>query len=457
MNDPFRPLRFGAFVSAAASLLLLAACTDTSSAPVGAEETVRVTLAPSLASAGLSPQGISGNLVISDVLVFVRDASTGGPSTAPDCFVVASDGTVDGIGATTADCAFSIWDGSSVTPRTLQLPPRDSAGDPIPYDFFLNVRSELLGTTAQLTNAFAFEAIPELTTATTLGFEGLTSLLDNAFFRTYAPNDVAECPPFDLEVEPGETVTLYLFPFGFGTGAEICFGGGVNVREPLVPFADFGIGPATVELDDADVTTSALLSTSKRGLQIEVPSNAAPEQKVSVSLPVNGFDAINVTDYDPQSGTGPLVDGMEFNGVIAAQNLEVIEPPVAGDVDPDLTAPELVEATVGGVPPFIRAYIGGTTDLTEADRFDVFWGVVDVPTGPAPSGADRDPGDLDDDGTLDSVRIQEYLCYDFTGFELQDVTLTLYVTDPTGNQSAPFEIIYSVPFGYSGPSSQYCA
>jgi len=454
MNDPFRPLRFGAFVLAAASLLLLAACQETVGSPGGESETVAVTLAPSLASAGLSPQGISGDLVVSDVLVFVRDASTGGPSTAPDCFVVASDGTVDGIGATTADCAFSIWDGSSVTPRTLQLPPRDSAGEPIPYDFFLNVRSELIGTTIEVTNAFASEAIPELTTATTLGFEGLTSRLDNAFFRTYDPNDVAECPPFDVEVEPGETVTLYLFPFGFGTGAEICFGGGVNLQDPLVPFGDFGIGPATVELGDEDVTTSALLSTSKRGLQFAVPSTAAPGQTVSVSLPVNGFDAINVADYDPQSGTGPLVDGMAFNGVTASQTLQVVEPPVATEVAPDLTAPEVVEATVGGVSPFVRAYIGGTTDLAEADRFDVFWGVVDVPTAPAPSG--RDPGDLDGDGTLDSVRIQEYLCYDFTGFELQNVTLTLYVTDPTGNQSAPYQVTYFVPLDYTGPSPQYC-
>ena len=255
MNDPSRPLRFGAFVLAAASLLLLAACQETIGSPGEGSGTVAVTLAPSLASAGLSPQGISGDLVISDVLVFVRDASTGGPSDAPDCFVVASDGTVDGIGATTADCAFSIWDGSSVTPRTLQLPPLDSAGDPIPYDFFLNVRSELGGTTTQVTNAFASETIPELTTATTLDFEGLTSLLDAAFFRTYAPNDVVECPAFDLDVEPGDTVSLYLFPFGIGTGGEICFGGGVNVQNPLVPFPDFGIGPATVELDDVDVTT----------------------------------------------------------------------------------------------------------------------------------------------------------------------------------------------------------
>lgn len=453
MNRSVRPFRPATLALAAASLvLLLSACQESGGWPGGGADTVAVTLAPSLGSAGLSPQGISGDLVVSDVLVFVRDASTGDIFNEPDCFVIASDGTVTGVGATTDDCAFSIWDGSSVAPRTLQLPPRDSAGNPISYEFFLNVRSV---ATLEATTAFASEAIPELTTATTLGFEGLTSGLRQAYLRTYAPNDLAECPPFDVEVEPGETVSLYLFPFGFGTGAEICFGGGVSLGDPLVPFADFGIGPGTVELDDVDVTTTALLATSKRGLQVEVPSDAAPGQTISVSLPVNGSDVIFVTDSD-LNPDAPLVDGMEFQGLTATQTLQVVEPPVAAGLDPDLDAPEIVQGQVQFVPPFIRAYIGGTTDTSEVAEFDAYFGVIDAQATPSNTGSELTPWDLDDDGTLDSVRIQEYLCYDFTGFESQDVTLTLYATDPTGNQSAPFDIVYSVPFDYSGPSSQYC-
>ncbi|MDZ7706816.1 MAG: hypothetical protein U5J97_02770 [Trueperaceae bacterium] len=288
-------------------LVVLAACQEIGASPGGDGETVSVTIAPQLAQSGLTAQGIVSDLVISDVLVFVRDASTGDPTsdpeTEPDCLVFASDGTVDDtvIDPTTDECAFSIWDGTSVLPRTLQLPPRDGAGDPIPYDFGLNVRSPVdEGLGLVITAAFASESISELTTATTLPFANLQSFLGAAFFRTYAPNDTAVCPPFDLEVERGEIVPLFLFPFGYATGGEICFGGTASSTRSLIPFDDFGVGPTNVTLD-GDPAPSLLLDDSKRGVLLEVPSSAAPGQTIDVSVPVNGVQGHLRCGLGPES------------------------------------------------------------------------------------------------------------------------------------------------------------
>lgn len=454
MLNPLRSLRFGAFVLASVGMLvLLAACQDVGTSLGGEGDTVAVTIAPTLASSGLTAQGIVSDLVISDVLVFVRDASTGDPTTIPetepDCLVFASDGTVDDtvVDPTTDECAFSIWDGTSVLPRTLQLPPRDGAGDPIPYDFGLNVRSPVDGGLGLvITAAFASESIPELTTATTLPFTNLQSFLSAAFFRTYAPNDTAVCPPLDLEVEPGEVVPLFLFPFGDATGGDICFGGTASSTRSLIPFDDFGVGPTNVELDDSEAP-SLLLDDSKRGVLLEVPSDAAPGQTIAVSVPVNGVQATFAADSD-QNPDASLVDGTEFAGETASIELQVVEPPVGAGIAADLVAPVIGSVFTSAAVDTVSLVIGPTTDPADVADVVAYLGVqqvaLEVTSKSTQTGAA-------------GVVYNASICSDFARFIPTEggtsLELMFYATDPSSNQTAPFVHPITINTSYPGPNS----
>jgi hypothetical protein len=462
-----RPLRRRPFRSLLLSLplaLLLAAC-EQGAAPGGPEaETVSVTLAPSLSPHGLATQGISGDLVISDVLVQVRDARGDlGP-----VFWFDPDGNVVSEGSSEGSTELSIWDGTGVVPTTLQLPVRDDTGADIPYDFLLNVRSQ--GTpisptgspSIEVTTAFASASVPLLQDGTTITFADLTSFLGDALLYPVDPLSAdSDCPlvdafvgpneqfpPETFEVEPGDLVSLFLAPIAPGTGAPKCLPGDSSDL-PFTPFPDFGVGAASVLLDGVDdITAEALpFNASKRGMLVQVPDDALSGETIEVSLTASGTGsgAGGTTTDGFVTATAPVVE-------TATVSLQVVESPVelpvgAGGLDVDLTAPEILSHNFNTAVTQADFRVGPSDDAADVDSVVGF-------VGPRPlllEFAQFIPT------ALEGITWRALVCNDFSAIapipgDVTTLDATFYAIDPDGNQSEPYAAPITLNSSYPGPS-----
>ena len=465
MIRPLRRLPFRSLLLSLPLALVLAAC-EQGAGPGGPEaETVSVTLAPSLSPHGLATQGISGDLVISDVLVQVRDARGDLGDLGP-VFWFDPDGNVVSEGSSEGSTELSIWDGTGVVPTTLQLPVRDDTGADIPYDFLLNVRSRLEGpnagiTTTDVATAFASASVPLLQDGTTITFANLTSLLADALLLPVDPlsadsdcpivegltSSILQFPPETLEVEPGDLVSLFLAPIAPGTGAAKCIP--QYPESPFVPFPDFGVGAASVLLDGVDITDDALpVNPSKRGMLVQVPDDALSGATIEVSLTASGtgFGAGGTTTDGFVTATAPVVE-------TATVSLQVVESPVelpvgAGGLDVDLTAPEILSYNFDNGVTQVDIRVGPSDDPADVDSVVGF-------VGPKPLALQFVQSF--DSTSSPGVIWRALVCNDFSAIapipgDVTTLDATFYAIDPDGNQSEPYTVPITVTATYGGPS-----
>jgi hypothetical protein len=457
MIRPLRRLPFRSLLLSLPLALVLAAC-EQGAGPGGPEaETVSVTLAPSLSPHGLATQGISGDLVISDVLVQVRDARGDLGDLGP-VFWFDPDGNVVSEGSSVGSTELSIWDGTGVVPTTLQLPVRDDTGADIPYDFLLNVKSLEDPSTPSApeiypTTAFASESVPVLEDGTTITFANVRSFLLDPLLIPVDPLSadsdcpivedlggfVRQFPPETFEVEPGDLVSLFLAPIAPGTGAAKCVPD--KPDQPFVPFPDFGVGAASVLLDGVDITDEALpVNASKRGMLVQVPDDALSGATIEVSLTASGTDEVGVTDPNAfVTATAPVTE-------TATVSLQVVEPPVGAGLDVDLTAPEILSHNFNTAVTQADFRVGPSDDAADVDSVVGF-------VGPRPlllEFAQFIPT------ALEGITWRALVCNDFSAIapipgDVTTLDATFYAIDPDGNQSEPYTVPITVTATYGGP------